>query len=62
MLSFGRAISSCLGGYNNLEILNLRKFQKMDEKNVLKKYNKNKKIKIIFLIKKKVNIAAIDKK
>ena len=58
-----RAISSCLSQtYNNLEILIFDDNSEDGSKNVLKKYNKNKKIKYFFNKKKKVNIAAIDAK
>ena len=58
-----RAISSCLNQtYNNLEILIFDDNSSDGSKNILKKYNKNKKIKYFFNKKKKINVPALDAK
>ena len=55
-----RSIESCLSqSYKNIEILIFDDQSNDDSPNVLKKFNKNKKIKIYFN-KKKTNIASFD--
>ena len=56
-----RSIESCLSqSYKNIEILIFDDQSNDDSPNVLKKFNKNKKIKIYFNKKKKTNIASFD--
>ena len=56
-----RSIKSCLNqSYKNIEILIFDDQSNDNSSNVLKKFKKNKKIKIFFNKNKKANIAALD--